>query len=281
MKYCYECGEKVAENQKFCPNCGKQLSIPNDEQKIEKEEPKKVDPNKLVCPHCGSDDIQVQIVAENKNTGCLMVFVYVILALTIIGIPIMILILLLRGKKSVNKKYYVCQNCGRTFSPNPFTGSMISSRGIRSTNNNGPVVAIALVLVAIGIGLIIGIPLLTHDTDYVEYNQYQELNPQQLHNDYLDNEISAKDKYSDNYYYFTGEISDITEFLNDTYLEIKYKSDRDSSKTIELNAYFHSGSQLENVKKGDNVTVYCKFKQRSIENYFGTTSYSFHSCRFK
>lgn len=58
-------------------------------------------------------------------------------------------------------------------------------------------------------------------------------------------------------------------------------SSRDSSKKIELNAYFKDSDAFSDVKKGDIVTVYCKFKERSIEDYFGITSYSFHSCQFK
>ena len=270
MNYCSSCGEKIGENQKFCPNCGNNINGTEPAKKI-------VDPNKLVCPHCGSDNVQVQIVSQNKNTGCLMVFVYVLLALTIVGIPIMILILLLKGTKSVNKKYYVCQNCGRTFNPNPFTGGI----GNSNNKNNGAVVGITIAVVIIFV-VIVGVAIGLKDMDYVEFDQYQALNPQELHNDYLDNEVSAKDKYVGNYYYFTGEIFGIEEFLNDKYLEIRYTSERDNSKVIELDAYFNSADDIKDVKKGDTVTVYCKFKQRSIENYMNTvTSYSLHSCRFK
>jgi len=71
--------------------------------------------------------------------------------------------------------------------------------------------------------------------------------------------------------------------LNDNYLEIRYPFENDNSKTIELDAYFpFKSEELKKLNKGENITVYCKFKQRSIENYANTvTSYSFHSCRIK
>lgn len=135
----------------------------------------------------------------------------------------------------------------------------------------------------LGIFLIMGITGCDNNNDFIEFEHYQQLNPQELHNDFVDNEISAKDKYKDNYYYFSGTIYNIEEFLNDNYLEIRYVSEKDNSKIIELDAYFPYGSEeLKTLKKDDNVTVYCKFKQRSIENYENTvTSYSFKSCRLK
>lgn len=79
-----------------------------------KEEDKLVD-GKIVCSKCGSNNISIQIVSQNKNSGCLTIFFYIFLALTIIGIPIMIIILLLKGKKQIHKKYCICQNCGHSW----------------------------------------------------------------------------------------------------------------------------------------------------------------------
>ena len=69
----------------------------------------------MVCPKCGSNNVNVQIVSQTKNRGCFTILIYILLALTIIGIPIMILIAILRGKKTTNKKFNVCQNCGHTW----------------------------------------------------------------------------------------------------------------------------------------------------------------------
>ena len=120
------------------------------------------------------------------------------------------------------------------------------------------------------------------DTEYASKESYTELNIQEMHNDYDSNEISAKDKYPNNYYYFTQEVHDVESFGGDYYLEFMIHSSNPNTKTsgIELTAYFASSDMLKDVKKGDTVTVYCKFKERSIENYMGTTGYSLHSCHF-
>lgn len=121
------------------------------------------------------------------------------------------------------------------------------------------------------------------ETEYVSKEQYNKLDIQQLHNDYDSNEISAKDKYQYNYYYFTEVIDDVVEFMGDTYLTFLVHSDNSNAKTsgIDISAYFANKEMLKEVKKGDKVTIYCKFKERSIENYNGTSGYSFHSCRFE
>lgn len=264
MGYCTNCGKEINDKENYCSNCGGNITTKTDTDKS----------TRLKCPHCGSNNIQVQIVSQNQRTGCFKILLYILLAITIVGIPIMILILLLRGKKTVNRKYYVCQSCGNTFNPAPSNN--------RNGGKGGKIAGIIIASV-IGTFVLIGIiGAILSDSDYIDFDQYQPLNPQQLHNDYLDNEIAAKDNYTGKYYYISGEIHEITEYITDDYLILRYNSERDNSKIIEINAYFNSSDDLKDVKKGDYVTVYCKFKQRSIENYMNTiTSYSFHSCRFK
>ena len=70
----------------------------------------------MVCPNCGSQNVQVQAVAEMKKRGCLIILLYIIL----ICIPIIgwiALALLLRGRKTKTVTYAVCQNCGYKFTP--------------------------------------------------------------------------------------------------------------------------------------------------------------------
>lgn len=65
----------------------------------------------MVCPNCGSNNMQVQAVAEMKKRGCLTILLYIILIL----IPVIgwiALFCLLRGRKSKTVTYAVCQNCG-------------------------------------------------------------------------------------------------------------------------------------------------------------------------
>lgn len=64
----------------------------------------------MVCPKCGSTNVTVQALAEQKKRGCLSVLIYIILALTVVGL--IILIPLLRGNKSKTRTYAICQNCG-------------------------------------------------------------------------------------------------------------------------------------------------------------------------
>lgn len=112
-------------------------------------------------------------------------------------------------------------------------------------------------------------------------NKYVALNIQDLYDDYYSNEISAKEKYSDNKYYFTGTIYDIKHFLTDNYITIRYENKKDEQNIIEITAYFDNKEELLNIEKGDEVTIYGKFYQRSFENYMGElTCFSFKHCTF-
>lgn len=68
---------------------------------------------KLICPNCHSDNISVQMVAEQKKRSFITILIYIILACTIIGL--FLLIPLMRGQKSKTNKYRVCQNCGHSW----------------------------------------------------------------------------------------------------------------------------------------------------------------------
>lgn len=62
------------------------------------------------CPKCGSNNITVQAVAEQKKRGCLSVFLWILLAICTCGLVLIIPLLLRKGSKT--KNYAVCQNCG-------------------------------------------------------------------------------------------------------------------------------------------------------------------------
>lgn len=64
----------------------------------------------MVCPKCGSSNVNVQIVAEQKKRGCLMSIVWIILAICTLGAIIWIPLLIRKGSKT--RAYAVCQNCG-------------------------------------------------------------------------------------------------------------------------------------------------------------------------
>ena len=162
-------------------------------------------------------------------------------------------------KKEINKKEKICPYCNK-----------------KQVSKGQIIVAFVIIFIAL---LLFAIDLSSEED--ISYDQYEALNPQELHSDYISNEISAKEKYSGNYYYFTGKIFKIEEYLGDRYLEIRYTYSNDTSKIIELDAYFKNDT-IKELSKDQEVTVYCKFKQRNLENYMGTiTTYSFKNCKIK
>lgn len=65
----------------------------------------------MKCAKCGSENVTVQAVAEQRKRGCLSVIIMLIL----ICIPVIgwiALFMLLRGRKSKTISYGVCQDCG-------------------------------------------------------------------------------------------------------------------------------------------------------------------------
>lgn len=69
----------------------------------------------LRCPRCGGTNVTVQTVSEMKKRGCLSILLMLLIACTIIGIPFLIIWVILRGRKTVTKKYAVCQTCGHSW----------------------------------------------------------------------------------------------------------------------------------------------------------------------
>lgn len=225
----------------------------------------------MICPKCNSENVSIQMINEEKKIGCLMCLVYIILALTLIGIPIVILLILLRGKKTTAKSYCICQECGYSFSPNTPNKKVYNNYKIPM------IVAIILMFVAIILNIIINIDI----TDSINFEDYEYLDVQILNNDYINNEISAKDKHKEKYYYFSGDVYEITSYLNDNYITLRYNSNNKDIKIIDIGAYFDNKEDLLNVNKGDNITIYCQFNDRTIDDYVGISHYSFKNCRFK
>lgn len=64
----------------------------------------------MTCPKCGSENVNVQAVAELQKRGCLTTLFYIVLACTIVGI--FFLIPMIRGQKTKTRQYALCQNCG-------------------------------------------------------------------------------------------------------------------------------------------------------------------------
>ena len=62
------------------------------------------------CPRCGSYNVSVQAVAEQKKRGCIASVLWILLAIATLGIILLIPLLSKKGSKT--KTYAVCQNCG-------------------------------------------------------------------------------------------------------------------------------------------------------------------------
>lgn len=102
--FCSSCGKPLSGQ--FCSNCGSKAP----EITEVSAEPAFPGVSSMVCPRCGSSDIHVSVVSEDKEQGCLMVILYIILAITIIGIFVMIPLALRRKHETVT--YAICQHCG-------------------------------------------------------------------------------------------------------------------------------------------------------------------------
>ncbi len=177
------------------------------------------------------------------------------------------------GKK-MEKEQKFCPNCGAESSE--------KNKDQKKKKSVGKIVLLSIVAFFSTCFLILIITsAIASDDANTDFSQYQELNPQDLHRDFINNEISAEEKYRGNQYRFTGTIYSIEQFLTDNYIEIRYPYDDDNSKVIELDAYFkYNSEEIKSLNKDDTVTVYCKFKQMAIENYKNKiTTYTFENCK--
>ena len=109
-KKCVYCGIEFVGNQNICAEHGN--TINNTAMPSPSPATNQYNSSRLCCPNCGSNNIQVQIVSESKKVGCGTILLCIIFAWTIIGL---ILLISLLTNNTVNRKYYVCQNCGRSF----------------------------------------------------------------------------------------------------------------------------------------------------------------------
>ncbi len=104
---CNNCGSQMPNGYTFCKNCGSKLEnnvvYQNNSNNI-------VSQNRLICKKCGSNNINVQMLAEQKKRGLLMSVLWIIAAIFTCGLILLIPILIKKGSKT--RKYVVCQSCG-------------------------------------------------------------------------------------------------------------------------------------------------------------------------
>lgn len=70
------------------------------------------------CPKCGSNNVTIQLIQEQKKRGCLtsIMILLVKIVLFFINLIIWVISLLIpKGHKTKTNKYAVCQNCGHTW----------------------------------------------------------------------------------------------------------------------------------------------------------------------
>ena len=179
------------------------------------------------------------------------------------------------GTKLNGEKF--CPNCGHsTEKVNTKKEENNDNNTIKAKKSNKGYIIAIIILAILGLCIYsIGI-----SSYYKNKEEYEKLDVQQLNKDYVDNELSAVRKHSEKYYYLTDKIYKIESFLTDNYIVFMYEDKTNKGRAIEIDAYFSDVEKLQNIKKGDKVTVYCKFDKRAVENWAGTTSYSLHYCQF-
>jgi len=66
----------------------------------------------MVCSRCGSANVFVTPVAEQRPRGCLLTLFYIfLLCIPVIGW--IALFMLIRGRRSRTVTYAICQSCGK------------------------------------------------------------------------------------------------------------------------------------------------------------------------
>ena len=166
-----------------------------------------------------------------------------------------------------------CSSCGNSMNSN----TKPTKKGKKPATKGQKITLIVLVVIAV---ILLGVTAGLNPDSSVPLEKYELLDPKELHQAYVDNEIAAKEKYVGNYYKIEGKINDINQKLGDQYLIMMFKAK--DGKTIQVNGYFTNDEELKTLKKDETTTIYCKFIKRSIENYMGvTTSYKFENCRLK
>lgn len=126
MAYCSNCGVKLDDGMKFCPDCGaaivgKHVEVPMPGEPERQEAPQQ---KRNVCSKCGGT-VKYETVTEEQARGvgclgtiCIIVLgIFLVVAVNIlIAIAVIVVGILIFSLGSKNEKvavtYSVCQNCG-------------------------------------------------------------------------------------------------------------------------------------------------------------------------
>lgn len=114
--YCTKCGVQIAKDATFCTNCGNRTGNPMSTKTVIKD-------NRPRCPHCGSKNINIQIVTESKlKTKHHSIFYWLfigwwleLLLWFFLTIPRLLIFIFMPKKQKLTqkqRKIAICQNCG-------------------------------------------------------------------------------------------------------------------------------------------------------------------------
>lgn len=103
--FCSNCGEKVNDNAKFCPSCGKNLdALKSDPSPSYQPSHTSYNQEKIRCPYCNSTNVHAHTKGfSGKKAAAGAV------AFGVAGA--------LAGTIGSNKVQLTCLNCGKTFKP--------------------------------------------------------------------------------------------------------------------------------------------------------------------
>lgn len=142
--FCSNCGKKLPEDARFCPDCGNMIKKTNqnltETHSSEKFTQEKISPNQLkrgkfeegICPQCGSSDCEIQVQQNimgsgsnyNVGTGCL--------GFLLTGPFGLLCGLCGTGRKTTtsHQSVWICKKCGNQFPTRAATIDSLMTTGL-------------------------------------------------------------------------------------------------------------------------------------------------------
>lgn len=109
---------------------------------------------------------------------------------------------------------------------------------------------------------------------------YNEFNVEQAYEDYNANEVNAKQKYEEKFFFFTGKIDHFdTSFLDEPMIYFEYNHSKEEYQTLQIIAYFEKelADEVAKLNKGDEITLNCTFLYDGRMH----SSFSFDECEIR
>lgn len=117
--YCKNCGKQMPDNTNFCADCGTQQNTNAMQQNNNNI-------NTLKCSHCGSNNVNIQVVNENKlvtkHHGILWWLLigwwWIFVKWICLFVPALLAAIFIGKRKkikNITRKVAVCQSCGNNW----------------------------------------------------------------------------------------------------------------------------------------------------------------------